>query len=72
MCVWSEESSYQSDNGSHVCLTNHFPFWCSAVVRLKVCILYLCICVVSLSYNAVEVGVPQQHGAVVARWRVQV
>lgn len=25
-----------------------------------------------MSYNAVEIGVPQQHGAVIARWRVQV
>ncbi len=30
---------------------------------------YVCAC---LSYDAVEVGVPQQHGAIVARWRVQV
>lgn len=27
---------------------------------------------VSESHNAVEIGVPQQHGAVVACWRVQV
>lgn len=26
----------------------------------------------SLSYNAIEVGIPQQHGAIVACWRVQV
>lgn len=25
-----------------------------------------------MSYDAVEIGVPQQHGAVIARWRVQV
>lgn len=26
----------------------------------------------SVAHNAVEISVPQQHGAVVARWRVEV
>lgn len=26
VCAWAEESSYQADNGSHVCPINNFPF----------------------------------------------
>lgn len=60
-----------SDILFYECASWHTDHTDPAEVLMSRWSVWVCVCL-CMSHNAVEIGVPQQHGAVIACWRVQV